>query len=135
MVDSASPVRKFSHHVIVASPRLMDMWYTPVELAEELQIPPRTVREWTHYDLPHQKDAMGRLWINGIQFAAWVDQVRAARPKINLREGEGYCLKCKCAVEIQEAQKTLRDKMNVLTGQCPRCGSVVNRVVARDQSE
>ena len=132
MSDSPIPVRKFSHRVIVASPHLMDMWYTPVELAEELQVHPRTVRDWTHQDLPHRKDGAGRLWINGIQFADWVVQIRAARPKVKLRAGEGYCLKCKRAVEIQTAQKSLRGHAEFLTGRCPQCGTEVNRIVARD---
>ena len=64
------------HAVIVKAPGLLPMLYRLGELAEELEISPRVVREWMDKGLPYTRDAHGHLWINGQQFAEWVNQLR-----------------------------------------------------------
>ena len=127
-------IPNFSHQVIVGAPHLLNMLYTPAELAEELRVPARTVRDWAQFDMPHNKDTSGRLWIHGLEFAAWVVRTRAQRRKTELQPGEAYCVKCKRAVVIQGAHPVTLSRVVVLTGRCPRCGAEVNRGMARDQS-
>ena len=124
----------FSHQVIVGAPHLLNMLYTPAELAEELRVPARTIHDWTQFDMPHCKDTSGRLWIHGLEFAAWVTRIRAQRRKTELRPGEAYCGECKKAVVIQGADPSTLGRVVVLMGRCPWCGTVVHRGMAGDPS-
>jgi hypothetical protein len=132
MAESTGPVHRFSQRVIVSASHLLNMWYTPSELAEELDIAARTIRDWTRQDLPHRKDNAGRLWIDGRELATWVKN-HQSQPQVTLQSNEGFCLKCKVPVVIQNAYMTKRGKMQLLTGQCPQCTSTVYRGVASDQ--
>ena len=132
MTVSDTLVHRFSQHTIVSASHLLNMWYTPSELAEELGIAARTIRDWARQDLPHRKDGAGRIWIDGHQVAVWV-KVHQSQSQVTLQPNEGYCLKCKTPVIIQNAQMITRGKMRLLTGQCPQCQSTLYRGVSCDQ--
>jgi hypothetical protein len=125
----------FSHGVIVRAPGLLPMLYTPRELEEELGIPSCTVRDWTKEGMPFQRDTYGHIWINGIEFAAWVERVRAAKKRVRLARDEAYCLHCKKPVKLIGPVVSLEGKMNRVQGKCPTCGSTINRGGRFDQSE
>ena len=92
--------RKIPHCVIVRAPGLLPMLYKPSELEQELDIPAFTVRGWLSKGLPHQRDSRGHIWIDGRQFAEWVQVTSQARPRANLREDEAYCLRCRRLVKM-----------------------------------
>jgi len=128
-------VRGFSHLVIMRAPGLLPMLYTPRELEEELGIPSFTLREWTKVGMPFQKDAQGHLWINGVEFAAWVEQIRKDKKRTKLAHDEAYCLHCKKPVKLLNPLVSHRGKLNLVQGKCPICGTTVNRGGRCDQSE
>lgn len=124
--------RKLPWTVITRAGRLLDMLYRPDELALELSIPSRTVREWIQYGMPYERDPRGHLWVNGVQFSHWVEQIRKQWPRIPLAEDEGFCLHCKRRVKLTQAARSERANGLLLTSACPHCGATVNRGVKRD---
>ncbi|MBI5304882.1 MAG: hypothetical protein HY868_22300 [Chloroflexi bacterium] len=121
--------RHFNHLVIMRAPGLLPMLYTPRELEDELGIPALTIREWIKQGMPHERDARGHLWINGVTFAGWVEQVQKTKSQITLAADEAYCLKCRQAVKLSDAQPSRLAKLTVLHGICPNCGGTIHRGV------
>jgi hypothetical protein len=59
---------RIPHAAITRAPGLLPMQYTLVELATELGLSARTLREWvsnTDLTVPHQRDGRGHIWIEG----------------------------------------------------------------------
>lgn len=138
--NSAQPVAlkggrlKLPHSLIVRAPGLLPMLYTPNEIADELGISVRSVREWLEHGLPHQRDARKRIWIEGRQLAAWVvatKQIHVGQP---LGDDEAYCFKCRKPVKLLNPESVLRGKRALLSGKCPACGSLINRGSRHGQS-
>ena len=123
---------RISRNVIIKAPGLLPMLYTPREIAEDLDIPETTLRDWLTHGAPHSRDEWNHIWINGEQFATWVDSHRKARNKSSqkLKDGEGFCLRCNEIVKIQNAEiHPVKGKLYHLRGKCPKCGGIVNRGV------
>ncbi len=85
---------KLPHNVIIKAPGLLPMLYTPREICEELGIAESTLRDWLQIDVPHQRDNRNRIWINGEEFARWVNNQRKPKAAKKLTEDEAYCLRC-----------------------------------------
>ncbi len=85
---------KLPHKVIIKAPGLLPMLYTPREICEELDIAESTLRDWLQIDVPHQRDNRNRIWINGEEFARWVNNQRKHKTMNKLQEDEAYCLRC-----------------------------------------
>jgi len=106
------------------------MLYTPREIAEDLDIPETTLRDWLNHGAPHSRDKSNHIWIDGKQFAAWVDSQRNARKKPThpLQVGEGFCMRCNTIVKIQNPEiRAVKGHLSHLKGKCPNCGGIVNR--------
>lgn len=75
---------KLPHSVIVRSPGLLPVLYTVRELAEEIVIPERTLRDWLIHGAPHTRDRLNHIWIDGQAFAGWVNHMckRRHQPKL-----------------------------------------------------
>jgi len=131
----SKPVEKFPHSVIVRAPGLLPMLYKVKELAEELGISPRTIREWVRRGVPHQRDGRGHIWIDGKEFARWVETQRRVRRGPRLKPGEGYCMRCRRAVRLVNPIRQTSGKKTLLRGTCPRCGTIVNRGVRDGESK
>ena len=105
------------------------MLYKVSELAEELDIPQRTLYDWLDHGVPHQRDNRGHIWINGQEFASWVYSVRNKNVE-KLQDNEGYCFRCKSRVEmfgakvIQEPGKPKR-----VQGTCSICQGAIAKGV------
>ena len=125
----------FPQLVIVRAPGLLPMLYTPRELEQELGIPSRTIRYWITKGMPFQKDEQGFIWINGVEFAAWVEKVRTSRVRVRLARDEAYCLYCKQPVKLLNPLASQRGKLNLVQGKCPVCGRTINRGGRFDQSK
>ena len=70
---------KFPHQVIVRAPGLLPMLYKVRELADDLGIPERTLRDWLKNGAPHHRDTRKNIWVNGEVFSAWVNTSRESR--------------------------------------------------------
>jgi hypothetical protein len=125
---------RLPHVVIVRASGLLPMLYRPAELAEDLGVSIRLVREWLRRDLPHQRDERGHFWIDGRKVATWVDTARRSRPTSKLADDEAYCLPCHRPVKLLNPTRTQRGKQIVLHGCCPHCGTSVHRGIQNDQS-
>jgi hypothetical protein len=119
---------KLTHAVIVKAPGLLPMLYTALELAEELGISARTLRDWLDAGAPHQRDSRNHIWINGVTFSQWVQDQRKSKRSVKLLDNQAYCLRCKAAVElVSPERRVIKGKLIHIKGVCPQCGCVINR--------
>jgi hypothetical protein len=134
--DSETYARvKLPHVVIVRAPGLLPMLYRPGELAQDLEIPESTLRDWLGLGLPHQRDERGHIWINGREFAAWVKASRRSPSNQKMAEDEAYCFRCQQPVKLVEPSVTYHGKQTLLRGACPSCGGTINRGGHNGQSK
>lgn len=123
----------FNHAQIVRLGRLLDMLYTPAEIAEELGVSVDTVkRSYIRSGLPVTKDATGHTWIHGLTFRSWAGKLNAERKKPTrekLRQDQAYCLKCKKVIDDFKPThiKPVNRYLQLLQGSCPNCGRTVNK--------
>jgi hypothetical protein len=109
------------------------MLYMVSELANELGIPDRTLRDWLDTGAPHQRDRRGHLWINGQEFAQWVENQRIKKAPEKLADDEAYCLRCRQPVALIDPEIIpIKGKLINIKGYCPQCGNVINRGGRRD---
>ena len=119
---------KLPHHVIVKAPGLLPMLYKVRELAGEIGLPERTLRDWLEAGAPHQRDAVHHIWINGQAFKQWVKEQCKPRRRVKLLDYQAYCLHCKTAVELQALERrVIKGKLVNIKGTCPQCGCTINR--------
>ncbi len=116
------------HCVIVKAPGLLPMLYKVSELASDLQVPERTLRDWIEAGVPHQRDENSHIWVNGKLFAQWVQENRKQKRPAVLADNQAYCLRCKQVVELSNPQVVhVKGKLINIKGVCPQCGCVINR--------
>ena len=119
---------KLTHNIIVKGPGLLPMLYTPGELASELVIPERTLRDWLNAGAPHQRDESQHIWINGTRFAKWVVSQRKPKCTVKLGDDSAFCLRCNCAVKLIAPEiRYIKGMLLMIKGVCPKCGSKINR--------
>ena len=106
---------------------LLDMMYTPAELAEELGITREDVyRTLIPAGMPHTKDIRGHIWIHGPVAGAWIlSQQR--RKKLTLTPDQFLCLHCRVAVTPNPLTITRArsGRYHYLRAACPTCGLTV----------
>jgi hypothetical protein len=116
------------HSVIVKSPGLLPMLYKVCELAIELHLPERTLRDWLEDGAPHQRDKRGQIWVYGPEFSNWVVGMRKPKREKKLADNQAYCFRCKQYVEMHNAYSChLKGKLIMTKGICPQCGCIINR--------
>ena len=126
---------KLPHNVIIKAPGLLPMLYTPREICEELGITESTLRDWLQIDLPHQRDNRNRIWINGEEFARWVNNQRKPKAAKKLTEDEAYCLRCNQVSKLLSPQiQPIKGNLVLIKGTCANCGAVINRGAHRDRT-
>lgn len=109
--------------------KLLDMLYTPSELAQEIGFTVRQVyRVYIPTGCPFQKDSKRRLWINGRVFREWVQEVYK---KIDLTPEEAFCLSCKQAVKMVEPTRKQEGRLFYFLCRCPNCGRLLARIITR----
>jgi len=107
--------------------RLLDMLYTPSELANEIGFEVRQVyRVYLHLGCPFTKDTYGRYWINGKEFRLWVEQVYKKR---KLKSNEAFCLTCKKPVEMISPRKRKEGRLYFYLCNCPICGRRLAKII------
>lgn len=108
--------------------RLLNMLYTPLELAEEIGINRRQFyKVYIPAGLPHQRDNRKHILVNGHEFKAWY---LAHYPKVRLEPGQAYCIICRSAVEMVEPVELEKDGLKYLVSHCPNCGRKLARIVS-----
>jgi len=126
---------KLPHNVIIKAPGLLPMLYTPREICEELDIAESTLRDWLQIDVPHQRDNRNRIWINGEEFARWVNNQRKPKVTNKLNEDEAYCLRCNQVSKLLSPQiQPIKGNLVLIKGSCANCGAVINRGAHRDRT-
>ncbi|MGV7975328.1 MAG: hypothetical protein AB2L16_00335 [Anaerolineaceae bacterium] len=126
---------KLPHNVIIKAPGLLPMLYTPREICEELDIAESTLRDWLQIDVPHQRDNRNRIWINGEEFAKWVNNQRKPKVTNKLNEDEAYCLRCNQVSKLLFPQiQPIKGNLVLIKGTCANCGAVINRGAHRDRT-
>jgi len=126
---------KLPHKVIIKASGLLPMLYTPREICEELDIAESTLRDWLQIDVPHQRDNRNRIWINGEEFARWVNNQRKPKVTNKLNEDEAYCLRCNQVSKLLSPQiQPIKGNLVLIKGTCANCGAVINRGAHRDRT-
>lgn len=126
---------KLPHNVIIKAPGLLPMLYTPREICEELDIADSTLRDWLQKDVPHQRDSRHRIWINGEEFAKWVNNQRKPKAMKKLEEDEAYCLRCNQVSKLLAPQiQPIKGNLVLIKGICANCETVINRGAHRDRT-
>lgn len=124
---------RLPHAVIVKAPGLLPMLYTVRELADELSMSERTLRDWLLHGAPHQRDHRGRMWIDGQAFARWVTGLRKNQRDTKLHPDEGYCMTCNQVVRMLSPTAVSGvGKILNMRGICPQCDRPVYRGTRRD---
>ncbi len=127
--------KRFPHIVLIRAPGLLPMQYKARELAEELGIHSRTLRDWLNQGAPHHRDRRGHLWVNGEEFAKWVEKNRRKPRRIKLADDEAFCLSCKRPVKLVDPEIIpIKGLLINIRGKCPDCGCVINRGGRNGQS-
>jgi len=126
----AQPIQVHLPHVVIVRARgLLPMLYTAAELAGDLGVPERTLRDWLAGGAPHRRDD-GRIWIHGREFAAWVQATRTthhSRQRSPMRPGEAYCFGCCKPVLVVNPTQRDHGRHVVWVGTCPECEMKVSR--------
>ena len=114
--------------------RLLDMEYTPAEMAEELDMDKKQVwRMITEKGAPARQAANNRYWIHGLTFAKWVNSfVEASRVKPpKMAANEFFCVTCRKRVIVPPDSIGV-DKESAIfllfSSSCPSCGKAVRKV-------
>lgn len=118
---------------------LLDMLYTPKELAEELGdgLTPKRIYQYLipDHNMPHEKDAQGHVFLHGLAVAKWSNDILEARRKRKEKGGDipagySYCMTCKKATVLNDVEtKTVviqkgSRKLTYKKGKCSQCGRI-----------
>jgi len=119
---------KFPHSVLVKAPWLLPMRYKVSELAKEIKIPERTLRDWLANGAPHYRDETRHIWIHGVEFSEWIAENKKKKPDRKLGNDEAFCMRCKEAVKLINPEIIPgKGKLIYIRGKCPQCGCAINR--------
>lgn len=109
---------------------LLDMLYTPSELAEELEIKKRQFyRVYIPLGCPVVRQG-ARIFIHGLTFAEWYF---STYPKISMQAHEGYCLTCKKPVPMSDRVLKQIGRLFYYVFNCPTCGRKISRIVSNEK--
>jgi len=111
---------------------LLDMLYTPSELAEELGINVRQFyRVYISLGCPCVRER-GRVYIHGLSFAEWY---LSTYPLLSMRADEGFCLTCKKPVPMLDPVLKKSGGLSYYVFKCPKCKRKISRIVSNDKSQ
>lgn len=111
------------------SGRLLPMLYKVSEIASELNMNERTLRDWLSNGAPHQRDERNHIWISGSEFSSWITSQRKSKKSgRRLGDHEAYCMHCNVPVTLNNRKVVqVRAKLIRIAGNCPNCGVKINR--------
>lgn len=106
---------------------LLDMLYTPAELAEELQVDRDVIyHQLIPAGLPHQRDTIGHIWIHGPTAATWILNQRRRKSRM-LEKNEFLCLHCRSVVisDPSTFAPASSGRFHYVKAVCPTCGTTL----------
>jgi len=113
--------------------RLLDMYYTPTEIAHEIGCTQRQFyRVYLPIGCPNTREDNGRVWINGTEFRNWYLDIYK---KIRLKPDEVYCLACKRIVKFQNPESRKKGSYVYGLATCPLCGKNVSRAITNKREK
>lgn len=124
---------KIKHRTVIRLSSLLDMEYTPAELAKEISVSLSTIyKSYLPSGVPCRRDTSGRIWIHGKSFSGWAREFLKAeaegKVKYELPNGWGWCMKCNKPVEITSPRtKRINRHTLMMVGTCAVCSRKVNR--------
>lgn len=107
--------------------RLLQMEYSPRELAEELGCDIRTIRRAIEAGCPHRATDGGRVYVVGTDFQDWY---AVQGTKQTLGDGEAFCVRCRQVITMLNPAFVRTKRAGRLEGTCPLCDGVVNRFIS-----
>ena len=108
---------------------LMDMMYTPSELAKEIGFDRRNVyRIYIPLGCPHKKGLNRQIWINGVELRNWILDIYR---KKELLADEAFCIKCKMPVKMKNPIEKESNGIIYFLCECPNCGRKISRIISR----
>ena len=111
--------------------KLLDMLYTPSELAKEIGFERRQVyRVYIPAGCPHEEDKMRRYWINGKAFREWYE---ITYPRISLKADEAFCLTCKEPVKMVNPTRKKKGGFVYWLSKCPNCGRKLPKIIENNK--
>jgi hypothetical protein len=107
--------------------RLLDMLYSPKELANEIGISTDLIyRGYLPLGCPHDRNDKKYIFINGKRFAEWYQNTYI---KINLAHDETFCKTCKTGVKISQPKQVQKKDLFYLLSVCPICGRKLTKII------
>lgn len=114
-------------------PSLLNMMYSPTELAEEVGFTRRQVyRAYIPLGCPHERDETNHIRINGIAFREWY---KTTYKKMKLQDNEAYCVSCKQIVTIQESESRQSGRYHYKLISCPNCGGKISKAITNQTND
>jgi hypothetical protein len=142
MIEAAStPNRKpkFGRSQMLRLSRLLNMRYTPAEIAREIGVSVDTVyRSYIPAGCPAEQGPDRRIWIVGTEFRNWVLSLQTHKQThpACAEPGVGWCFHCAKPVRVVNASiHPVNYYLERLQGACEYCGKVVNRLQAVDAQQ
>jgi predicted RNA-binding Zn-ribbon protein involved in translation (DUF1610 family) len=106
---------------------LFNMLYTPQEFAEEIGINKEQVyRVYVPAGCPVKRDKQNHILINGKDFKTWYE---THYKKLKLEKGQAYCVSCKKAVQMINAERFQKGNLVYYSANCPKCGKKIIRFI------
>lgn len=121
------------HVQIIRLKRILDMFYKPSELAEEIGINVDTIyRSYIPAGLPcvHYQQS---IYIHGPEFVAWAQGTitKHKRKRSGLPAGHAWCMKCNQPQPIESPRIAYTNQyIQIVQSFCPVCGTKMNRAEA-----
>jgi hypothetical protein len=109
--------------------KLLDMLYTPKELAEVIGFEKRQVyRVYLPAGCPSQRNELNHIWINGKKFREWIKETYK---KQDMGLNEAFCLSCKQVVKMINPERKQEGRLFYYLCSCPKCGRSLARIITR----
>lgn len=110
---------------------LLNMMYTPAELADVIGESRRQFyRVYIPLGCPHERQANGRIFINGKAFRAWYEDTYWMPP---LGPDEAFCKTCYTPVKMQDPSQSKGKDCTLAFSRCPKCGRKIARILTRSK--
>ncbi len=117
---------------------LLNMYYTPAELAEELGLSDRSYIYHTlaKHGLPMTKDEAGHVWIRGTDVLPWyIDYCKKLKRKVE--PDQVYCMRCKQSRPIKPdtLEIVTFGRVRMQKGRCAVCDAVTHKALPWSASD
>ena len=114
--------------------RLLDMAYTTGEMADELGVTPKYIRDTMVRKMgaPYRCDKEGRLWLDGLKIREWIEKEFDPKKKsVKLESDEFYCVRCREKRKSDDYVMKHSKGTNYKQAVCPFCGARMNKIAGR----